>query len=101
VRIQVDRLRAADWSGAFALNSAANCKRLGDAKKFETVVGQNASFAALANPENACEFLEDRYQDGVYSIAVRMEPADGPIGFVFDVCETKAGYATDGVRVEC
>ena len=101
VRIQVDRLRAADWSGAFALNSAANCKRLGDAKKFETVVGQNASFAALANPENACEFLEHQYKDGVYSIVVRMETADGPTGFVFDVCETKAGYATDGVRVEC
>lgn len=107
VMVQVGRLRKKDCAGAFAMNSAANRARLGDADKFEAVVNGNPSFAALANPDNAFECVEDGVSNGRHTIEVRVQAAAmGDLIFAFDVSKsegmpTEPGYATEGVRIVC
>ena len=107
---QVDQLRAGKFVDAFEMNSAANKARLGSAAKFEAVVKGNASFAALADPANPCEFevvatpgLEKKH---VVRVRVKQPAAAGEaLCFAFDVSggaqEGGGKYATDGVRIEC
>ena len=104
VQRQVALLRARDFDGAYAMNSEANRARLTSADKFKAVVESNASFAALADPANAFQALEEGYANGRYVIEVRVQTvAQGQLVFAFDVVEglPKAGYATEGVRIVC
>jgi hypothetical protein len=86
------------------MNSEANRARLGSADKFKAVVDTNPSFAALANPANTFEALEDDYSNGRYSVEVRVQAAaEGELVFAFDVVDglPKTGFATEGVRIVC
>ena len=103
VRAQVACMQAGDFAGAFGRNSPANRARLGDAQQFEAIVQGTASFAALAQPGNRCEFGEEEsIAAGRFAVRVRAHTVQETYSFVFDVCETKEGdFATDGVRIEC
>lgn len=107
VRDQLAALLAADFTRAFALNSAANQARLGDAATFERVVKGSASFRVLLDHAT---HVDVGTADGTNqaSAAIRVgaqpaEPADPPVAFVFDLRHDPASgkWETDGVRIEC
>lgn len=107
VKAQVERLRAADFAGAFAMNSAANRARLGNADQFATVVRGNPSFAALADPAYAfdCHVEADGGGTGRHAITVRVHgTGHGDLAFAFDVRSVDGAgvrFGTDGVRILC
>ena len=112
VRAQVERLRAAEFAAAFAMNSVQNRARLGNADQFAAVVRGNPSFAALADPANKfeCHVEPDGQTEGRHSIIVRVHGAGHgdlahDLSFSFDVSSVADGagarFATDGVRILC
>lgn len=98
VQLQIERMRANDFVGAFELNSAANRERLGNANSFEAIVKSNPSFSVLAAAEGSIEFLNvDNF-----SVALQVRNSEKSHGFIFDISESKGGsLATDGVRIAC
>jgi len=100
VHLQIKRLRAGDFVGAFALNSKGNQTRLGGVIEFESVVKSNASFAALADVNNDYECVD--IEGGGRTVAVSLRTRQGDeINFVYDLSVTADGFATDGVRIRC
>jgi len=100
VHLQIKRLRAGDFVGAFALNSKGNQTRLGGVIEFESVVKSNASFAALADANNDYECVETEGEGRTVAVGLRTRQGD-VINFVYHLSVTADGFATDGVRIRC
>ena len=103
---QITALTRSDFHAAFAMNSAANQKRLVSSEKFEAIVSGWPSFKVLTLSSTSCQFFEGE-SDGSSTSVVKVdaipEDSDEVLHFVFDMRKSKDGkkWETDGVRIEC
>jgi len=103
---QIAALTQSDHVAAFAMNSAANQKRLVSADKFEAIVSGWPSFKVLTLPSTSCQYYEGKSDSSTTSsvkVDARAEGSDEVLHFVFDISKSEDGkrWETDGVRIEC
>ena len=108
VHQQLEALREGNFASAFALNSAANCARLGSAAAFEQIVRGSPAFRVLLEPAERCGLgvVCEADELGARPVSVRVSAAPHGGGeevrFAFDLRRGEAGrWETDGVRIEC
>lgn len=105
---QIAALTRSDYEAAFAMNSAANQKRLVSAEKFEAIVSGWPSFKVLTLSSTSCQYFDGEH-DGSATSSVKVDArpedsdSDEMLHFVFDIRKSEDGksWETDGVRIEC
>lgn len=104
---QIAALTRRDFDAAFAMNSAANQKRLVSSDKFEAIVSGWPSFKVLTLSSTSCHYFKGGESDGSSTSSVKVdatpEDSDEVLHFVFDIRKSEDGkrWETDGVRIEC